>query len=643
MVTFIGENFSARDACGEIKVRIATVFPYARTIVTEGNTHADQRQIYVDNLIRNLAEQGKPALSDGEQDAAMEMSVDLLVDEKAILIRPNPTQMELAFEADELLEEAAPNRRVKYLFLSDPRVRESLKRRGECWRIFLPPSAPEQIRKLITESKSAIDGRAIYYYSPTTGTRLLTYDNIVKLGKLDDTDLRRHCAEIAAYANRRNRNGYPELDFFQARHNIETGQFEQLSACPDEELRPRFAALCKRLESEFSLEYRVDDPDDATWRKRMFEVLMAQRDAAPMDEQTIALDPDFSMRVEWLPGGRIEEGELIMHTAADDAITSGPEKRAASMVRALILNLVQEYGDLEYINMGSVLPSPKRNPLRKGRREVYVAQMKQRRASAEVLQIIRMQKWGVRERLDDSDSLEDAMMRTEEYAEYIMDRRLACRQLGMNLPQRTIMRKVSEIYDGNNRRYAGYRIWTPYFQRDYIAGFGTDQLPPRKLADNAYAMIFARLLGQAAAPNLILGRAELTGEVVFDVGDEIVSEDSTGMPSEIVVSDHVGTFVDWRGTLQSRAPAYAAAIARHLPIIGNRREVIEAYLAGFIERFIRIQEEYARHRRAFDTLFKHRPWNTEGAPSYRWSCVLDRLRNADPQALSELIRAAIPM
>ena len=58
---------------------------------------------------------------------------------------------------------------------------------------------------------------------------------------------------------------------------------------------------------------------------------------------------------------------------------------------------------------------------------------------------------------------------------------------------------------------------------------------------------FRQLLGRAAASNIILGRTELSGELVFDVGDEIVSETSAGLPIQIVVADHVGTFVDWNG------------------------------------------------------------------------------------------------
>jgi hypothetical protein len=635
MPTFIGENFAARNDAGELKVRIATVFPHSGTIVTRPSTHFEQRLEYVgaENLARQ--QQGKPPFTEAEYNQEIERAVDLLADENAVLIRPDPSRMDLAFDADELLQELMPKRRIKYMFLSDRRVRESLKRRGECWRMFQPPTAPDQIRRMIAESRSGIEGRPIYFYSPTTGMRLLTYGNLAKLGKLDDAELRKHLIEIATYAGRRNLRRYHEVEFFMVGAGFDGSEFEAFRTCPEEELRPRYAKLCEHYRNAVPLEFQEDCLDDAAWRKAMFGVLNARPDDVLLGDQTSGLDPDFSMRVEWLPGGRIEQGELILDAAME-------ESQASNIVRGLILNLVQEYGNLEYINLGSVLPSPDRDHRPTGRREVYVAQIKQRRSVREVLQILRMLRWGVRERLDQGNNLERAMLDTEEYEEYVFDRRLACQQLAMNLQDRQTTRKVSEIYRGSNTRYVGCRIWSPYLQRDYIPGIGTDQLPARKLGDDNYATIFSRLMGEAAASNLILGRAELTGPIMFDAGDEILVEDAAGMPVEIVVSDHAGTFVDWNGSLETRAPEYAAPIVQRISAVSDRAGFIEAYLSGFADRFTRVQEECLKHRRAFDTLFKHRPFDPAGSLSCRWSRVLERLRNARAGRLAEMIQAAIP-
>ena len=112
----------------------------------------------------------------------------------------------------------------------------------------------------------------------------------------------------------------------------------------------------------------------------MFDRLVARSGDPSADVQTTGLDPDFSMRVEWLPGGRIVEGELILDPEIDEARAGGgrPDRPASSTPAGLILNLVQEYGDLEYVNLAAVLPSATRNEQRGGRREVYVAQIKQR-------------------------------------------------------------------------------------------------------------------------------------------------------------------------------------------------------------------------------------------------------------------------
>jgi hypothetical protein len=290
------------------------------------------------------------------------------------------------------------------------------------------------------------------------------------------------------------------------------------------------------------------------------------------------------------------------------------------------------------VNLGKVLPSMNRNPDRGGRREVYLAQIKQRNNPAEILQIIRMQKWGVAERLDSGQSLEQAMLGSEEYTEYIIYRLVACRQLRMNSPQHLVPRKVAEVYEGSNQHYKGRRIYTPYFLRNYIAGTATDAIPARKLRDGAYAIVFARLLGQAAATNLILGRAELTGQALFDVGDELVIEDEKGQPTNIAVGDHVGTFVDWELPLRTRAPEYAKPVLARKGIVPDAEMFARSYLDGFSHQFARTRDDYLNNRRAFDSLFKHQKWEpNDGSLPCRWEKTLERLASTDPYPLIDSI------
>jgi hypothetical protein len=166
----------------------------------------------------------------------------------------------------------------------------------------------------------------------------------------------------------------------------------------------------------------------------------------------------------------------------------------------------------------------------------------------------------------------------------------------------------------------------------------TDKIPPQKLAEPNYAGRLARLLGQAAAPNMIVGRCDPEGHIVFDDGDEVVVEDELGMPVEIMVGDQMGTFVDYRTNLEQFAAEYAEPVIRRLPYLTNPDEFIAGYVDAFVTRFTRIQMEYRSRKRAFDTLFRHRRRDEGGSFAYRWECVLGRLRQARPQSLGTLIR-----
>ena len=273
------------------------------------------------------------------------------------------------------------------------------------------------------------------------------------------------------------------------------------------------------------------------------------------------------MQIEWLPGGRIEEGEMILDPIfelADESHDPGLRRLCDEKCRGFIFNFVREYGDLEYVNIGRVVASLSHREKASGRRDVYIAQVKQRDVKDEIVKIIRMQKWGIREHLDDGKRLLDAIIQSEEYTEYILDRRLGCRQLGMNLPARTTAKRISERYPGSRRDVHNAMIWSPYFERDYIRGIATDKIPPQKLASAAFACRFAQLLGQTAAPNMIVGRCDLQGRIVFDDGDEVVIEDRQGLPAEIVVADQMGTFGDYRTELEHFAAEYAAPVNRRL-------------------------------------------------------------------------------
>jgi hypothetical protein len=157
----------------------------------------------------------------------------------------------------------------------------------------------------------------------------------------------------------------------------------------------------------------------------------------------------------------------------------------------------------------------------------------------------------------------------------------------------------------------------------------------------AFASRLARLLGQAAASNMIVGRCDMQGRIVFDDGDEVVVENDAGAPVEIVVADQMGTFSDYRTDLEHFAAEYADVVNRRLPLLDDPEEFASLYIDSIVGRFSKIQLEYRKRKRAFDTLFKHRPRDEAGSFAYRWECVLDRLRRAEPQGLGNLIRSHV--
>ena len=52
-------------------------------------------------------------------------------------------------------------------------------------------------------------------------------------------------------------------------------------------------------------------------------------------------------------------------------------------------------------------------------------------------------------------------------------------------------------------------------------------------------------------------RCDEDGGVLFDDGDEMALEDDHGLPVEIVVADHTGSFRDYQGEFAQYAKDYA--------------------------------------------------------------------------------------
>ena len=82
--------------------------------------------------------------------------------------------------------------------------------------------------------------------------------------------------------------------------------------------------------------------------------------------------------------------------------------------------------------------------------------------------------------------------------------------------------------------------------------------------------------------------------------------------------------------------SYESPSAEKAAVIANK--FAELYLQAFRARFERIQQEYARRKRAFDNLFKHLPIDPKGSFAYRWQCILNRLAATSAADITASIR-----
>src|SRR5215831_18371920 len=179
----IGPHPFALDDQGRQKTRIGTLFPDHAVLFTQTpGVHAWQRACFIDLVNGRRTEKRQSPLGPDAEEKLAANAVDLIFESDHILIRPDAERMDLAFAADELLQELISKCQIKFLSVSDRRVREAIKRRGECWRLSSIPKTHEAKEHLVSNSRVGIHGLPIYYYNRLTGTRWLTFHEFAKLG-----------------------------------------------------------------------------------------------------------------------------------------------------------------------------------------------------------------------------------------------------------------------------------------------------------------------------------------------------------------------------------------------------------------------------------------------------------------------------
>ena len=643
----IGPHPFARDDQGRQLTRIGTLFPEQAALYTQPpGVHAWQRVGFVDHLNAERVAKGlPPLLPQAEQDITAS-SVDLVFEPDHILIRPDPDRMELAFAADDLLQTLVSKRQVRFLSVSDPRVREAIKRRGECWRLSAIPKSRPAKEQLVFGSKVGIQGMPIYFYNRLTGTRWLTLQEFESLGSLDNAGLAAHLQEIADHSQRRNRLDRVEIDFFAAdplKFGARDFAGQPYAQLAPEQLRARFDELKASFRNAVAPELQRNDCEQKPWCDKIISTLFLDGNESSSEQLLSGFSPEFYLQIDWLAGGRFEEGEFLLDSVFEEA-NAHPEDEELQRLcdprsKDIIFNIIRDYGDLEYINLGRIPESlSSGRPQRSGRRGVYMSEFLARGEPAPRKRFLRLQKWGVWEHLDEDKDLLRSIRESDEYTDYWQDRRLGCRQLGMNLCRRVFMRRLNEKYQGSNRNYRDQNIHTTYFERDYVPGIATDKLPPDRYSRPGYATKLATLLGQAAAGSLIVGRTFDGSRAAFDDGDEVVCEGPDGLPAEVLVGDHSGAFTDYESPLVKFAAQYARPVKDRQSKVPDAREFAELYLEALRQQLLHVQGDYRKRRRAFDNLFKHCKYDPAGSYGYRWECVLRRLDQTDIDALVAEIR-----
>ena len=640
----IGDKIFARDAEGRLLSRIGTLFFRTPGLVTKRGIHAMQRIMWLEELAKE-----RP-LTPSEEEAEIAESVDLIFTDDQVLIRPNPDRMDLAFRADEVLQTMVAKRSIRFLNTSSAKVRTALRARGENWRMARQPISQDDMAALIEHAKVAIGERPIYYYNPATGTRFVTAGAYAEIKGMPPADFRRQVVEIVTGLNKRNRTGHPEIDLFPAATPIEVKRaFRDLKVAElgDAELKSACDQIALDWRMTLPPELRDESVANFDWRNAMCHALTAGPNETTAEEQELVagISPEFYRQIEWLPGARIADGEVIFDPIYDEAArTQDPELLALCdmRVKSLLFNTTRLFGRIRYINVGRIAASLARRPIAGDRRgHLYIMQYEEEGEAEPTVMMIRLQKWGVAEHLDEGKSLLQSILEADEYSDFILDRRLMCRQLGMNLPRHIGYGHFAEKYRGSNQ-YNGVSLRTAYFARSYVHGTASDKVPLAKYRNPAWAQKFAFLMGRAAAIDLVVGRRNsITKELLFDQNYEVVTTGEDGMPAEIRITDHAGSFVDYERPLADFASEYAAFATRRAKYVTEYPTFVAAYVEGFRRHLAETQAAYRARRRAFDHLFSDRPYDTNGSGAYRWACALRRLDACDPDALAAQLKAAI--
>ena len=646
----LGEPIFAKAPDGTLPSRVGTMFFRTPGLVTLRGIHAMQRAMWVEHLNEERTAAGLRPLTEQEEDAEFAQSVDLVFTEDHVLIRPDPDNMELAFRADEELQKIVNKRKVRFLNTHAAKVRNALRARGENWRMARAPISQDDMARIVLDSRVAIGEKPVYYYNQAVGTRYITAGGYNVVSSLPAGEYRAQVKEVVSFLKKRNRMGHPEVDIFPTTTPIEIkNAFKDLDvdSLDDDALRTAVDKIAQGWRMSLPAELREESVDNFEWRNAMCAAVTAGTNETNAAEQDLiqGISPEFYRQIEWLPGARVDRGEVIFDPLWDEYNRTRDPSLAPLCdfhVRNVIFNMMRLFADIEFVNVGRIASSLAREPIAGSRHgSVYVIQCKTAESDEVRIVLLRFQKWGVAEHLDEGKDLLQATIEANEYADYILDRRLMCRQLGMNLPARVGIAQFPETYRGHNQ-YNGTTVRAYGYVREYVHGTASDKIPSARFRNPAFALAFAWLMGEAAAYDLVVGRRSTeTKENLFDKNYEIVQFGPDGLPVRVVVTDHAGSFVNYLHTFEDSVAPYANVVLRRVKFVPDVAAFADAYATAFERTLGGIQAKYRERRRAFDDLFVHRPFDVAGSGAYRWAKTLERLDLCDPKAVTAVLRKVI--
>lgn len=553
-----------------------------------------------------------------------------------------PENIKHALTADKLLRDRdfeffKTKHKVRFMWASNPDVRKALLDLGEAYRLNYPPRTSSAIEEFILNSKVAIKNVPIYYYCKEMGTRYLSFDEFQKLDKLDDEKLFLTLDEIRNYSGLKNSLDCPEIDFFMIdRKKFSNSNFTNISR---ENIRRQYSDILTQFKNAVKTNFQKDDVKNIDWRNTMLNLLTNNfdgEDNEKREEDYVNLSPEYSKRVLWLPGARISDRKIIYDSNYEEKTFEKDSEleRLCSheeIVKGLIRSKEQDIlkGKIKSINIAYVPESLSKRIIKPGRREVFLMEIGYKNKSE--VRVIRMQKQGMKEFLEQGYDYEESMLLSEDRAKYIVDRNKACRVLGMNLfPGEFLSGKLEETFQEK-------KISSHYYDRQYIFGEATDKLEQEiyhiKYGNKRFSNEFARLLGVAAACNMILGRCDESKAVFFDDGDEILQLDVNGMPKQIIVSDFTGSFNDCDSPLERFSVSYALPINLRFKTmnIPAKKEFISSYCNGFLFNFLKIQDSFKNNSSKYKNYFKNRNYIRDDCNlELKWNKVLERLSSTDP-------------